>query len=78
MPTSSSHAHSAARPTARRPVPQRPGRFQAFIRTMWVLFWGGLVGLLLYVGAVNYNFLNLFGRMPNLRTVENPKSELAS
>ncbi|RZK28356.1 MAG: penicillin-binding protein, partial [Hymenobacter sp.] len=45
---------------------------------MWVLFVGGLVGLVLYVGAVNLNFMGLFGRMPNLRTLENPKSELAS
>ena len=45
---------------------------------MWVLFVGGLVGLVLYVGAVNYNFMGWFGRMPNLRTLENPKSELAS
>jgi penicillin-binding protein 1A len=45
---------------------------------MWVLFAGGLVGLILYVGAVNYNFMGWFGRMPNLRTLENPKSELAS
>jgi len=45
---------------------------------MWVLFVGGLVGLMLYVGAVNYNFMGWFGRMPNLRTLENPKSELAS
>jgi penicillin-binding protein 1A len=45
---------------------------------MWVLFAGGLLGLVLYVGAVNYNFMGWFGRMPNLRTLENPKSELAS
>ncbi|RZK23209.1 MAG: penicillin-binding protein, partial [Hymenobacter sp.] len=45
---------------------------------MWWLFGSGVLALLLYVGAVNANFLNLFGRMPNLRTLENPKSELAS
>ncbi|RZK40353.1 MAG: penicillin-binding protein [Hymenobacter sp.] len=45
---------------------------------MWVLFAGGVLGLVLYVGAVNYNFMGWFGRMPNLRTLENPKSELAS
>ncbi|MGI4870760.1 MAG: transglycosylase domain-containing protein [Janthinobacterium lividum] len=56
----------------------RQGRFHAFTRTMWVLFGGGTVLALLYVGAVNINFLDLFGRMPNLRTLENPKSELAS
>jgi penicillin-binding protein 1A len=45
---------------------------------MWVLFAGGTLALLLYVGAVSINFMNLFGRMPNLKTLENPKSELAS
>jgi penicillin-binding protein 1A len=68
--------------TARRgkvsPKPQRAGRFTAFTRTMWLLFGAGTVGLLLYVLAVSVNFLDLFGRMPNLKTLENPKSELAS
>lgn len=78
MPTSSS---SPVRPTSsvrRGPPPVRKGRFQAFTRTMWALFGGGLVALMLYLGAVSVNFMNLFGRMPNLHTLENPKSELAS
>jgi len=58
--------------------PQRPGRFTAFVRTMWVLFGLGSVTLLLYVLAVSVNFMNLFGKMPNLKTLENPRSELAS
>ncbi|GAA4352086.1 transglycosylase domain-containing protein [Hymenobacter saemangeumensis] len=58
--------------------PRRPGRFTAFTRTMWLLFGAGVLGLGLYVLAVSANFLNLFGRMPNLKTLENPKSELAS
>ncbi|UOR00093.1 penicillin-binding protein [Hymenobacter sp. 5317J-9] len=45
---------------------------------MWVLFGVGVVGLGLFVLAVSGNFLNLFGRMPNLKTLENPRSELAS
>ncbi|MBJ6107790.1 transglycosylase domain-containing protein [Hymenobacter sp. BT523] len=45
---------------------------------MWVLFGAGVVGLSLFVLAVSGNFLNLFGRMPNLKTLENPRSELAS
>lgn len=70
-------------PPTRRPKPQplkpaRPGRFTAFVRTMWVLFGLGVVGLGLFVLAVSGNFLNLFGRMPNLKTLENPRSELAS
>ena len=68
--------------TTRRPSPAlkpaRSGRFTALVRTMWALFIGGVVGSLLYVGAVSVNFLNLFGRMPNLKTLENPRSELAS
>ena len=60
-----------------RPAP-RTGRFAAFTRTLWGLFWGGLIGGALYVLAVSVNFLNLFGQMPNLKTLENPRSELAS
>lgn len=58
--------------------PARPGRFTAFVRTMWVLFGAGVLGLGLFVLAVSGNFLNLFGRMPNLKSLENPRSELAS
>ncbi|WP_241502214.1 penicillin-binding protein 1A [Hymenobacter glacialis] len=74
MPTSSPTHRS--KPTPLKPV--RTGRFAAFTRTMWVLFGAGVVGLGLFVLAVSGNFLNLFGRMPNLKTLENPRSELAS
>ncbi|MGY2133860.1 penicillin-binding protein 1A [Hymenobacter sp. HD11105] len=58
--------------------PQRSGRFTGITRTLWLLFSFGLIGFVLYVLAVSVNFMNLFGRMPNLKTLENPKSELAS
>ena len=74
MPTSS----PARRPKPTPLKPARPGRFTAFVRTMWLLFGAGVVGLGLFVLAVSGNFLNLFGRMPNLKTLENPRSELAS
>ena len=74
MPASS----PARRPKPLAPNPARAGRFTAFTRTMWLLFGAGVVGLSLFVLAVNGNFLNLFGRMPNLKTLENPRSELAS
>ena len=61
-----------------RAKPNRPERFGALTRTLWVLFGAGVLGAILYVLAVSVNFLNLFGSMPNLRTLENPKSELAS
>ncbi|AII51658.1 penicillin-binding protein 1A [Hymenobacter sp. APR13] len=58
--------------------PQHPGRFTGLARTMWLLFGAGVVGMLLFVFAVSINFLNLFGQMPNLKTLESPRSELAS
>jgi penicillin-binding protein 1A len=52
--------------------------YSKLITTFWLFFVGGLVAFILYVYAVSANFLNLFGELPNLRTLENPKSELAS
>ncbi|WP_078063193.1 penicillin-binding protein 1A [Solirubrum puertoriconensis] len=63
---------------AHRPKPNRPERFGAVTRTLWMLFGAGVLAAILFVLAVSINFLNLFGSMPNLRTLENPKSELAS
>ena len=71
-------AQPATKPKPNSRQSQRPGRFRALTRTIWLLFGGGLVAFLLYVFAVSINFLNLFGSMPNLKTLENPKSELAS
>ncbi|GAB2948266.1 transglycosylase domain-containing protein [Hymenobacter coalescens] len=71
-------------PTVSRPKPSfrakpnRPERFSALARTLWVLFGAGVLGSILYILAVSINFLNLFGSMPNLKTLENPKSEIAS
>ncbi|QCR25164.1 transglycosylase [Pontibacter sp. SGAir0037] len=48
------------------------------ITTLWLLFVGGFLVFVLYVYAVSINFLNLFGELPNLRTLENPKSALSS
>ncbi|WP_347157474.1 penicillin-binding protein 1A [Pontibacter chitinilyticus] len=48
------------------------------VATIWILFLGGLAALILYIYAVSINFLNLFGELPSTRSLENPKSELAS
>ena len=58
--------------------PQPKPIYPKLASTLWLLFAGGFVAFILYVYAVSINFLNLFGEMPNLRTLENPKSELAS
>ena len=71
-----------ASPPARRsrpqPKPGRTGRFSSIAGTLWLLFGLGVAGLALYVLAVSVNFGGLFGKMPNLKTLENPRSELAS
>ncbi|SMB85694.1 glycosyl transferase family 51 [Hymenobacter roseosalivarius DSM 11622] len=68
----------ATKPKVQPRKPQRLGRFTGLTRTLWLLFSFGLIGFVVYVLAVSVNFMNLFGRMPNLKTLENPKSELAS
>lgn len=52
--------------------------YPKFISALWLLFIGGFVAFIFYIYAVSINFLNLFGELPNLRSLENPKSELAS
>lgn len=52
--------------------------YAKIISALWLLFVGGLLSIIVYVYAVSINFLNLFGELPNLRTLENPKSALSS
>ena len=52
--------------------------YKKIIKRIWIgiaTFW---LGLIIYVLLVSVNFLNLFGEMPSLVVLENPKSELAS
>ena len=55
-----------------------PGRYRKTIRTLWRLSLIGFGTFLLFLLAVSYNFLNLFGGMPSLKNIENPTSEQAS
>ncbi|MDN3687964.1 penicillin-binding protein 1A [Cyclobacterium jeungdonense] len=52
--------------------------YKKIIRYMWLVFVLGLVGIVLFIAAVNANFLGLFGDMPDFESLENPDSELAS
>ncbi len=54
------------------------GSYRRIIRNVWrgfLIFWGVLA---FYVFAVSINLFWLFGPMPDLKSLENPKSELAS
>ncbi len=55
-----------------------PGPYRKLIRRLWRGTLIGLGMLILYILAVSFNFLWLFGGMPNLKTLENPQSEIAS
>jgi penicillin-binding protein 1A len=48
------------------------------IKALWISFVGGTFLFILYVFLVSINFQNLFGEMPSLENLENPKSEEAS
>ena len=55
-----------------------PGTYRTVIKSLWRFSLLGIALLILYVVAVSYNFFWLFGGMPNLKALENPKSEEAS
>jgi penicillin-binding protein 1A len=54
------------------------GKYAKFIRFMYRFFLGTTAASILLIVAVNYNFLWLFGGMPSLYELENPKSQMAS
>ena len=56
----------------------QPGKYRRTIIRLWRTIGIGLGLFILYIVAVSFNFFWLFGGMPDLKTLENPKSELAS
>jgi penicillin-binding protein 1A len=56
----------------------QPGKYRRKIVLLWRYSLLGLLSFILFVLAVSVNFLWLFGGMPDLKILENPKSELAS
>ncbi|MEZ0540137.1 penicillin-binding protein 1A [Fibrella arboris] len=54
------------------------GQYRTIITRLWTYVLIFLAALVLYVLAVSVNFLWLFGGMPDLKALENPKSQVAS
>ena len=54
------------------------GKYRTTITRLWKYVLILLAGILLYVLAVSVNFLWLFGGMPDLKALENPRSQEAS
>ena len=55
-----------------------PGPYRKLILRIWRMTFFALGSLAVYLLAVNFNFLWLFGGMPNLKQLENPQSQEAS
>jgi len=68
---------SVARST-KTSVARANNNYSKIVSGIWLAFIAGLLGFVLFVFAVSINFLNLFGDLPDFKTLENPKSELAS
>ncbi|GAB2788545.1 transglycosylase domain-containing protein [Rhabdobacter roseus] len=56
----------------------QPGKYRRTIINIWRYAAVGLGLIIFYIFAVSINLLWLFGGMPDLKTLENPKWELAS
>jgi hypothetical protein len=54
------------------------GKFRKPITFLYKTFYFGLVAFLLFVISLNFNFLWLFGKLPGVDDLDNPKSEIAS
>ena len=52
--------------------------FSKAILILWIIFIGGTIGVVSLVYMTSINAFGLFGEMPSLEILENPKSELAS
>jgi penicillin-binding protein 1A len=53
-------------------------RASTVVKVLWKTFAFGIAGLLLFLFSVRINLFNLYGELPGLEVLENPKSELAS
>jgi penicillin-binding protein 1A len=54
------------------------GNYRNWIVRFWRIATFLIIGFIVYLAAVYFNFFWLFGGMPDLKTLENPESQLAS
>ena len=58
--------------------PEESIRYHKLLRYLWISFIGILVSIPIYILTVKLNFLNLYGSLPSITILENPKSDLTS
>jgi penicillin-binding protein 1A len=56
----------------------RSNWFKILIKGIWILFFGVIVGLPIYIYSVRFDLFGLFGGMPSLKAIENPENDLSS
>jgi penicillin-binding protein 1A len=54
------------------------GKYKGLINIVYSLFYLGVAGFLFFIIALNFNLFWLFGKMPGVDDLDNPKSEIAS
>lgn len=55
-----------------------PGKFNFLLKSIYNFFYLGLAGFLFFIIALNFNLFWLFGKMPSVDDLDNPKSDVAS
>lgn len=55
-----------------------PGKFSFLLKLFYRFFYLGLAGFLFFIIALNFNLFWLFGKMPSVDDLDNPKSDVAS
>ena len=55
-----------------------PGKYRTFLKTFWRFTLLAIGAFFLYLATVYLNIFNLFGDMPSLQLLDNPRNELAS
>ncbi|MFB0907368.1 MAG: transglycosylase domain-containing protein, partial [Spirosomataceae bacterium] len=59
-------------------IPLGKGKYQRLISFIWKFAAFGFGSFIIYLVAVNFNLFWMFGQMPNIEDLDNPKSEIAS
>lgn len=64
---------------SKKKAPKKKSKiFSTIVKGLWIAFIAVVVFVPLYVYSVSENFLNLYGELPGLRSLENPRNDEAS
>ena len=58
--------------------PKQESKLMRFCRVLWWILGVGFTSILIFIAAIIFNWFGLFGEIPSLKTLENPKIPLPS